>query len=113
MVDLIGDSISIKKMHTDFPKVDIISLIFVLSSIASEKQVTLIQNLKPLLKIGGSIVIRDYGAYDHAMIRFGRETKIDNRFYTRHDGTRVYFFFIGNFINFKSKLFRRISQTLY
>lgn len=93
-------------MQKDFPKVDIISLIFVLSSVSPEKQINIIQNLKPLLKVGASIVVRDYGAYDHAMIRFGHSTKIDDRFYTRHDGTRAYFFFIGKKMNvFKQKKF--------
>lgn len=100
MVDLTEDtnSQSIQNLHKNFSKIDVVSLIFVLSSIAPKKQKQLILNLKHILKLGGSIVVRDYGAYDHAMLRFGRGTKINDRFYTRHDGTRAYFFFTGSFI---------------
>uniref|UniRef100_A0A915ESA5 Methyltransferase n=1 Tax=Ditylenchus dipsaci TaxID=166011 RepID=A0A915ESA5_9BILA len=33
------------------------------------------------------------------MIRFGRGTKIAERFYVRQDGTRAYFFFIDELCN--------------
>ncbi|CAJ0584358.1 unnamed protein product, partial [Mesorhabditis spiculigera] len=42
---------------------------------------------------GGLLFIRDYGANDHAMVRFGRGAKLDERFYARQDGTRAYYFF--------------------
>lgn len=76
----------------DFPKADILALIFVLSAIAPEKHECAVKNLKRFLSVGSSIIIRDYGAFDHAMLRFRRGTKIGDRFYTRQDGTRVYFF---------------------
>ena len=37
-------------------------------------------------------MIRDYGLYDQAQLRFGRQTKLADNWYTRQDGTRSYFF---------------------
>ena len=54
--------------------------------------VCLVQVLKP----GGSLLFRDYGLYDHAMLRFGRGHKISEHFYVRQDGTRAYYFSEGD-----------------
>ena len=35
---------------------------------------------------------RDYGLYDHAMLRFSKGHKISENFYMRQDGTRAYYF---------------------
>ena len=37
-------------------------------------------------------MIRDYGVYDHSMIRFEPGHKLDDKFYVRQDGTRTFFF---------------------
>lgn len=39
--------------------------------------------------------MRDYGVNDYAMIRFGRGAKLTDRFYTRQDGTRAFYFKLG------------------
>lgn len=79
----------------DFPAADIVSLIFVLSSIPPYKQQQAIKNLFNLVKNGGVVFIRDYGINDHAMLRFGRECKLDERFYAKQDGTMTYYFKLG------------------
>ncbi|KAL5261468.1 hypothetical protein ACHWQZ_G007246 [Mnemiopsis leidyi] len=72
--------------------VDLITLIYVLSAIAPEKMSLAIQNIKQVLKPGGVVILRDYGLYDHAMLRFKSGHKIQENFYKRQDGTRAYYF---------------------
>ena len=43
------------------------------------------------------MILRDYGLYDHAMLRFKSGHKIQDNFYKRQDGTRAYYFTVGMF----------------
>lgn len=78
-----------------FAAADLTTLIFVLSSIHPEKQAIAIRNLTKLVKKGGTVIVRDYGINDYAMLRFGRGAKLAERFYARQDGTRVFYFRLG------------------
>lgn len=77
----------------DFPLADMISLIFVLSSISKCHHKKVINNVKAMVKSDGCVIFRDYGAFDHSMLRFDRNSMISDRFYARQDGTRAYYFY--------------------
>ncbi|XP_055381883.1 tRNA N(3)-methylcytidine methyltransferase METTL6 [Condylostylus longicornis] len=71
---------------------DIVILVFVLSSIHPENFKKVISIFQSLLKPGGLLFFRDYGLYDMTQLRFKPGHKIAENFYARQDGTRSYYF---------------------
>ncbi|RMZ80703.1 hypothetical protein DV738_g2553, partial [Chaetothyriales sp. CBS 135597] len=72
--------------------VDVIIMIFVFSALSPSQWEQCIHNIRRLLRPGGYVLFRDYGRGDLAQVRFKAGRWMEENFYVRGDGTRVYFF---------------------
>ncbi|CAJ1079372.1 hypothetical protein PFLUV_G00144890 [Xyrichtys novacula] len=71
---------------------DVILAVFVLSSIHPDRIQGVVNRLSSYLKHGGIFLFRDYGRHDFSQLRFKKGRCLSENFYTRGDGTCVYFF---------------------
>lgn len=65
---------------------------FALSAIDPIHFSTIAKTLHKILMPGGRVLIRDYGRYDEAQLRFKPGCLLKDNFYVRQDGTRAYYF---------------------
>lgn len=72
--------------------VDLILMIFIFSALSPDQWRQAVRNVYTLLKPGGEVLLRDYGRGDLAQVRFKKGRYLEENFYVRGDGTRVYFF---------------------
>lgn len=72
--------------------VDIVLMIFIFSALSPAQWAQAVQNIHAVLKPGGEVLFRDYGRGDLAQVRFKKGRYLEENFYIRGDGTRVYFF---------------------
>ncbi|TGJ86146.1 hypothetical protein E0Z10_g2582 [Xylaria hypoxylon] len=72
--------------------VDVVLMIFIFSALSPLQWERAVRNIYRVLKPGGEVCFRDYGRGDLAQVRFKKGRYLEENFYIRGDGTRVYFF---------------------
>ncbi|KHN95395.1 uncharacterized protein MAM_06672 [Metarhizium album ARSEF 1941] len=72
--------------------VDVAVMVFIFSALSPKEWAQAVRNVHRALKPGGLVCFRDYGRGDLAQVRFRKGRYLEENFYIRGDGTRVYFF---------------------
>ncbi|RYO84369.1 hypothetical protein DL766_007656 [Monosporascus sp. MC13-8B] len=72
--------------------VDVVLMVFIFSALSPAQWEQAAKNIYRVLKPGGQVCFRDYGRGDLAQVRFKKGRYLEENFYLRGDGTRVYFF---------------------
>mmetsp|Transcript_7911 Transcript_7911/g.24413 ORF Transcript_7911/g.24413 Transcript_7911/m.24413 type:complete len:305 (+) Transcript_7911:42-956(+) len=85
--DLVKDGLD------DVGSADVVTCFFVLSALSPETLPSVCAKIAGLLREkGGSVLVRDYGRYDEAQLRFSKNHKLAPNFYVKADGTRCFYF---------------------
>lgn len=76
----------------DESSMDVVLLVFTFSALSPGQWAQAVRNVWRVLKPGGEVCFRDYGRGDLVQVRFRKGRWMEENFYVRGDGTRVYFF---------------------
>ncbi|OAA52050.1 hypothetical protein NOR_00643 [Metarhizium rileyi] len=87
--DVAGDSFP---PDVEEGSVDVAVMVFIFSALSPKEWAPAVRNVHKVLKPGGLVCFRDYGRGDLAQVRFRKGRYLEENFYIRGDGTRVYFF---------------------
>ncbi|KAK3326453.1 S-adenosyl-L-methionine-dependent methyltransferase [Apodospora peruviana] len=87
--DVAGDSLP---PGLEEGSVDVALMVFIFSALSPLQWKKAVENVHRVLKPGGQVCFRDYGRGDLAQVRFKKGRYLEENFYIRGDGTRVYFF---------------------
>ena len=73
---------------------DVVTCFFVLSALAPSTMPIVAKNIATALRSDAdvSVLVRDYGRYDEAQLRFQKSHKLSDDFYVKSDGTRCFYF---------------------
>jgi SAM-dependent methyltransferase len=71
---------------------DAVVMTFVLSALHPEQHVVALRHARDRLCVGGRLCFRDYGVWDHAMLRVKPDNVLGRRLHARGDGTLVTYF---------------------
>ena len=87
-------SVALSPTEIMLPKMDFVSLIFVLSAINPIHYEACLKKIYDQMVPDSYFYFRDYGRYDLAMIRFAKrkDAKLGDNFYLKSDGTRCFYF---------------------
>jgi 2-polyprenyl-3-methyl-5-hydroxy-6-metoxy-1,4-benzoquinol methylase len=109
---------------------DLVLCMFVLSAIGPEYQLEALLKITGALRVGGKLLIRDYGRfvssiasvvllivfslrYDEAQLRFKKGSKLGDDFYVRQDGTCAFFFELEQLKTLCAKAGLRCDENEY
>ncbi|KAJ8612870.1 hypothetical protein CTAYLR_002054 [Chrysophaeum taylorii] len=73
-----------------------VSCLFVLSALNPDCLPDVVRKITNVLRPGGYVIVRDYGRYDAAQLRFAKGRRLADHWYVKSDGTRCYYFATGD-----------------
>lgn len=100
-------------------KFDLAMCIFMLSAVAPERMLTVLQHIRALLKPNGYLLFRDHAVYDMIHVRFHRRgkrlsTDPNVHYYLKGDGTTVNFIESDSFLALAAKAgFRSVEHSYH